>query len=93
MGKYLVNFSESAIKELAKHKKAGNKAINNKIDTIFNELKETPFSGVGQPEPLKHNLSGLWSRRINKEHRIVYSIDENIVTVYVISAMGHYNNK
>ena len=45
MGKYLVNFSESALKELAKHKKAGNKAINIKIDKIFNELKETPFWG------------------------------------------------
>lgn len=93
MGKYLVTFSESAIKELAKHKKAGNKAINTKIDKIFNELKETPFSGEDQPEPLKYSLTGLWSRRINKEHRIVYSVDENIVTVYVISAMGHYNVK
>lgn len=89
MGKYLVTFSESAIKELAKHKKAGNKAINTKIDKIF----KTPFSGEGQPEPLKYSLTGLWSRRINKEHRIVYSVDENIVTVYVISAMGHYNVK
>ncbi len=93
MGKYLVTFSESAITELAKHKKAGNKAINNKIDKIFNELKETPFIGEGQPEPLKHSLTGLWSRRINREHRIIYSVDEKIVTVYVVSAMGHYDTK
>ncbi|MFE3846692.1 Txe/YoeB family addiction module toxin [Flavobacterium sp. LB3P45] len=93
MGKYLVNFSESAVKELAKHKKAGNKAINNKIDKIFNELKETPFIGEGHPEPLKYSLTGLWSRRINKEHRMVYCVDENSVTVYVASAMGHYNIK
>jgi toxin YoeB len=93
MGKYLVNFSESALKELAKHKKAGNKAINRKIDKIFNELKETPYTGEGHPEALKHSLTGLWSRRINREHRIIYSVDENIVTVYVVSAMGHYDAK
>lgn len=93
MGKYLVKFSESAIKELGKHKKSGNKSINNKIDKIFNELKETPFTGEGKPEQLKHNLLGFWSRRINKEHRMIYSVDESIVTVYVISAMGHYSDK
>mgnify|MGYP003611684777 CR=1 FL=1 len=93
MGKYIVKFSESAIKELEMHKKLGNKAINNKIDKIFNELKETPFAGEGKPEQLKHNLLGFWSRRINKEHRMIYSVDESIVTVYVISAMGHYSHK
>ncbi len=66
MGKYLVNFSESALKKLAKHKKAGNKAINIKIDKIFNELKETSFTGEGHPEALKHSLTGLWSRRIKQ---------------------------
>ena len=45
MGKYIVKFSESAIKELEKHKKSGNKAVNNKIDKIFNELKTNPFTG------------------------------------------------
>lgn len=93
MGKYIVKFSESAIRELEKHKKSGNKAINNKIDKIFNELKETPFSGEGKPEQLKYNLLGFWSRRISKEHRMIYSVDESIVTVYVISAMGHYSDK
>jgi toxin YoeB len=90
MGKYKIVFAENVIKELQKHKKAGNKAINNKIDKIFNELKENPFVGEGQPEPLKYSLLGLWSRRINREHRIVYSVDQDIVTVYIISRMGHY---
>ena len=90
MGKYSIVVAENAIKELQKHKKVGNKAVNTKIDKIFNELKETPFIGEGQPEPLKYSLSGLWSRRINREHRIVYSVDEAIVTVFVVSAIGHY---
>jgi toxin YoeB len=90
MGQYIVKFSESVIKELDKHKKSGNKSLNKKIDKMFNELKNNPYTGEGQPEQLKHNLIGFWSRRINKEHRIIYSVDESIVTVYVIAAMGHY---
>ena len=93
MGKYKIEVSESAFKELLKHKKSGNKAINTKILKIFNELAEHPFSGEGQPEELKHGLNGFWSRRINREHRIIYHVDENIVTVFVISAMGHYFDK
>jgi toxin YoeB len=93
MGKYIVNFSESAIKELQKHKKSGNKSVNNKIDRIFNELKTNPFIGEGKPEQLKYSLAGYWSRRINSEHRMIYSVDESIVTVYIISAMGHYFDK
>ena len=56
---------------------------------IFNELKENPFIGEGQPEALKYELAGLWSRRINREHRIIYKVEEEIVTVYIISALGH----
>jgi len=93
MGKYSIVFAANTIKELEKHKKVGNKAINTKIDKIFNELKETPFTGEGQPEPLKYSLTGLWSRRINREHRIVYRVEENIVTVFVVSTMGHYSDK
>lgn len=87
MGKYSIVFTENNIEELQKHKKAGNKAINTKIDKKFNELKNTPYTGEGQPEPLKYSLTGLWSRRINR--KIVYRVEENIVTVFVVSAMGH----
>jgi toxin YoeB len=51
MGKYSVVFAENTIRELEKHKKAGNKAVNTKIDKIFNELKETPFTGIGHLNP------------------------------------------
>jgi toxin YoeB len=49
--------------------------------------------GIGQPEPLKHNLSGLWSRQINEKDRIVYSVEEENVIVNVIAAKGHYGQK
>lgn len=57
------------------------------------ELSENPFEGIGQPEPLKHELSGYWSRRINQKDRIIYRVDEEIVTVIILSAMGHYGKK
>jgi toxin YoeB len=49
--------------------------------------------GIGQPEALKYELSGFWSRKINQKDRLIYKVEEDIVTVFVISAMGHYNSK
>jgi toxin YoeB len=66
--------------------------VNNKkkIQKILSELEEHPYTGEGQPEALKYDLTGFWSRRINKKDRIVYKVEEEIVTVLVVSAMGHY---
>ena len=49
--------------------------IVERINKLISEIQRDPFSGVGKPEPLKHALSGFWSRRINDEHRIVYRIE------------------
>jgi toxin YoeB len=69
-------------------KKAGNKIIQNKITQLLHSIKENPYEGIGKPEALKYELTGKWSRRINKEHRIIYEvIDENI---YLLSCFGHY---
>jgi toxin YoeB len=93
MGKYRLEITENAKKDLQNHRKTGNKAILNKIDRIYNELKEHPFTGTGKPEPLKHELKGLWSRRINQKDRLIYEVHEDVVTVYVLSALGHYDDK
>jgi toxin YoeB len=90
MGKYKIEFRKEAEKDLILHKKSGNKANINKIQKILIELFEHPYSGEGQPEALKHELSGFWSRRINQKDRIIYKIEEQIVTVLVVSATGHY---
>jgi len=50
------------------------KTILNKINLIIKDIKRSNFEGIGSPEPLKHNWSGYWSRRINKEHRIIYKV-------------------
>ena len=90
MGKFRVEITAAAEKDLEKHFKSGNKVAIKKIERFFIELSDHPYTGTGQPEQLKHELSGFWSRRINQKDRLVYSVSENIVTVEVISAIGHY---
>ncbi|WP_395061127.1 Txe/YoeB family addiction module toxin [Flavobacterium sp.] len=93
MGKYTVIINLTAEKDFSQHKKNGNKASIKKIFTILNELKDHPYSGEGKPEELKYDLKGLWSRRINKKDRLIYEVKEDIVTVLVVSAIGHYSDK
>ena len=90
MGKYIIELSPAAEKDLKAHKKAGNKTSNKKLEKIFKELSITPYEGTGKPEALKHDLTGFWSRRINLKDRLIYKVSEQKVTVLVISAMGHY---
>ena len=59
-----------------------------KIHTLLDNCCRTPFEGIGQPEPLKSNYSGYWSRRINLEHRVVYKVEEKQIIVH--SLFGHY---
>lgn len=93
MGKFRVEVTKIANKEIEKHKKSGNKTSINNIAKILSELSENPEQGFGNPEQLKYEYSGLWSRRINQKDRLVDRIEEEIVTVFVISAMGHYSDK
>nr|WP_315155381.1 Txe/YoeB family addiction module toxin [uncultured Flavobacterium sp.] len=90
MGKYQIIIKATAEKDLSKHKKSGDLASIKKIIKILNELKDHPYTGSGNPEPLKFELSGYWSRRINKKDRLIYEVHDDIVTVVVVSALGHY---
>lgn len=93
MGKYIVDFEPKAQKEIKEHYKSGDQASIKRIAKILIELSETPFEGIGNPEALKYQLSGFWSREINKKDRLIYKVEEDIVTVFVIAAMGHYFDK
>ena len=93
MGKYIVNVSEKARKDLSKIKKSGDKRSIKKIENIFAELQQNPYKGTGKPEALKHQYKGYWSRKINEKDRLVYEVRENIVSVFVVSALGHYDDK
>lgn len=80
-----VIFSPKAINDLAYWKKSGNKIIQKKINQLIIAIQEDPFTGIGKPEPLKYELSGSWSRRINEEHRIIYEIIEgNLIVILEI---------
>ena len=74
-------------------KKSGNKAIMERISALLKDIMEHPYTGIGKPEPLKYDLAGKWSRRINAEHRLIYSVNENIITVYVFSMRYNYSKK
>ena len=84
----IVEFTRQADIDLDYFKKSGNKQAIKKIKELLSSISNNPFQGIGQPEPLKYGLSGAWSRRINKEHRLVYEVIEE--TVYVLSLKGHY---
>lgn len=57
------------------------KKVLRKVNHLIQEIQRTPFAGIGKPEPLKHGLSGYWSRRITDEHRIVYKVTEDCLLV------------
>lgn len=59
-----------------------------RINALINDIKRNPFDGIGKPEPLKENLSGYWSRRIDDKNRVVYYEQDNIV--YILACRGHY---
>ena len=59
-----------------------------RINKLINDVKRLPFEGIGKPEPLKENLAGFWSRRIDETNRLVYAIDDKVITI--ISCRYHY---
>jgi toxin YoeB len=80
-------FSDSAWKDYLYWQKTDKKILR-RINGLVKEIMRTPFEGTGKPEPLKHALSGYWSRRINDEHRIVYKVTED--AVYIAQLRYHY---
>lgn len=85
-------YSEKAQKDILFWKKSGNKSIMKKITNLIEDILIHPYEGLGKPEQLKYELSGRWSRRIDKEHRIIYRITEenNIEILNILSLKGHY---
>lgn len=91
MGKFRIEIKELAKKQIIQHYKSGDKLKN--IEKILLELSETPFEGIGNPEPLKYELAGFWSRRINQKDRMIYYLEDDTVTIFIVSAKGHYSDK
>ena len=66
------------------------KRIYKRIARLIADILREPYSGIGKPEPLKHELTGYWSRQINDEHRLVYKIDDGFATI--IACKYHYKS-
>ena len=80
-------FSENAWEDYLYWQKT-DKAMVKRINGLIHDIQRSPYDGIGKPEPLKHALSGFWSRRINEEHRLVYSVEGNVLRI--AQARYHY---
>ncbi len=70
------------------YRQTANKKILKKINQLIKEIQRDPYEGIGKPKPLKLDLSGFWSRRIDQEHRIVYWIEED--ELHILTCRHHY---
>lgn len=93
MGKYTLEISSKARKELQVHYRSGHKTVIRKIEQIVRELPINPYEGTGNPKIFKYELTGYWSRRINKKDRILYRVYEDRIIVLIVSAIGHFGDK
>lgn len=82
-----VVFHQKALDEFYEFSRSDKKLFK-KIYTLIQDTIRNPFSGLGKPEPLKHQLTGYWSKRIDKEHRLVYKFEND--QLLIISCKYHY---
>ena len=83
-----ITFSKNAWEDYTSWQ-SEDKKILMKINELINDIQRNPFEKLGKPEPLKFELSGLWSRRIDREHRLVYKVSENEIQIF--SCKFHYD--
>lgn len=80
-------FSDHAWEDYLHWQKTDKKIVK-RINSLVKDIQRSPFEGIGKPEPLKHALSGYWSRRINDEHRFIYKVDSE--SIYIAQLRYHY---
>ena len=86
-----VELTKNALKDLKYWKRTNNTNIQERITILLKDILQHPYSGIGKPEALKHQLKGYWSRRITKEHRIVYKVVNNKIII-VAALRFHYDS-
>ena len=84
----LITFTENAWEDYVYWQSIDKKIIK-RINKLIKEIQRIPFEGTGKPEPLKYDLAGYWSRRIDREHRLVYQVEEN--AIIIITCRFHYD--
>jgi len=88
---FKVELSENATKELLKLMKSHPQAFK-KFEQMMPELEQHPYTGTGHPHQLRYT-DGVWSRKLDKKNRLQYRVYEDKVLVFVVSALGHYDDK
>ena len=83
-----IEYKKKALEDRDYWKKQGNIKIQIRISELIYDICDHPFTGIGKPEPLRYELSGLWSRRITDQHRIIYEVLNNKISI--ISMKGLY---
>lgn len=89
---YTIIFSDKAKEDLQFLKRSEPQAYK-KARLLIEEFSEHPKTGRGKPQLKKHDLAGLYARKITDKHRLLYSVDDDTITVDIISARGHYDDK
>ncbi|HEV2831520.1 MAG TPA: Txe/YoeB family addiction module toxin [Hanamia sp.] len=84
-----IEITFEAKKDLEYWRKSGNTKVLKRIKELLESIQETPCKGIGKPEALRFDLAGKWSRRINQNHRLIYTITDTII--YINSLKGHYD--
>jgi len=80
--------SPQALEHIQYWKKTNNTVVQERIRALKNAIIVSPYQGIGKPEPLKHELAGKWSRRIDRKNRFVYAVENDIL--YIYSLKDHY---
>ena len=83
-----ITFSKNSWEDYVSWQKEDKKILK-RINQLIKDIQQTPFQGIGNPEPLKYDLSGFWSRRIDREHRLVYQVFDQDILIY--SCKYHYD--
>ena len=87
---YRIILTETAIAHYNAFVKSGKVKVVNRIKLLLADIAQHPYTGIGKPEALKYSLAGMWSRRINREHRLIYTVDDNLIIVHILAMHSHY---
>ena len=90
---YRIVMTAKALEHFRLWQKAGNTKVLAKISRLLKDIAEHPYIGIGKPEALRHSLTGKWSRRITRIHRLIYSVNDKEVIVHILSMKNHYSAK
>ena len=90
---YRIILTETAIAHYNAFVKSGNVKVVNSIKLLLADIAQHHYTGIGKPEALRYSLAGMWSRRINSEHRLIYTVDDNRIIVHILAIHSHYGEK